>query len=82
LTSSGDAPGMNPALRAAARVGAEIGLDMVGVEEGTDAQTNAFSGGPSYLDTIVDGDAPAAQAPSGAKSTSTSFSERTDEAAP
>ena len=34
LTSGGDAPGMNAALRAAARVGAEIGLDMVGVEDG------------------------------------------------
>jgi 6-phosphofructokinase 1 len=34
LTSGGDAPGMNAATRAAARVGAEIGLDMVGVEDG------------------------------------------------
>ncbi len=34
LTSGGDAPGMNAALRAAARVGAEIGLEMVGVEDG------------------------------------------------
>ena len=34
LTSGGDAPGMNAALRAAARVGAELGLDMVGVEDG------------------------------------------------
>jgi 6-phosphofructokinase 1 len=34
LTSGGDAPGMNAALRAAARVGAELGLDMLGVEEG------------------------------------------------
>jgi len=34
LTSGGDAPGMNAALRAAARVGAELGLDVVGVEEG------------------------------------------------
>lgn len=34
LTSGGDAPGMNAALRAAARVGAEMGLDMVGVEDG------------------------------------------------
>jgi 6-phosphofructokinase 1 len=34
LTSGGDAPGMNAAIRAAARVGAEIGLDMVGVEDG------------------------------------------------
>jgi 6-phosphofructokinase 1 len=34
LTSGGDAPGMNAAVRAAARVGAEIGLDMVGVEDG------------------------------------------------
>jgi 6-phosphofructokinase 1 len=34
LTSGGDAPGMNAALRAAARVGAELGLDMHGVEEG------------------------------------------------
>lgn len=34
LTSGGDAPGMNAALRAAARVGAEIGLDMIGIEEG------------------------------------------------
>jgi 6-phosphofructokinase 1 len=34
LTSGGDAPGMNAALRAAARVGAALGLDMVGVEDG------------------------------------------------
>lgn len=34
LTSGGDAPGMNAALRAAARVGAQLGLDVVGVEEG------------------------------------------------
>lgn len=34
LTSGGDAPGMNAAVRAAARVGAEMGLDMVGVEDG------------------------------------------------
>ncbi|MBL9113316.1 MAG: 6-phosphofructokinase [Myxococcales bacterium] len=34
LTSGGDAPGMNSALRGAARVGAELGLDMVGVEDG------------------------------------------------
>jgi 6-phosphofructokinase 1 len=34
LTSGGDAPGMNAAVRAAARVGAEIGLDMVGIEDG------------------------------------------------
>ena len=34
LTSGGDAPGMNAAVRAAARVGAELGLDMVGVEDG------------------------------------------------
>ncbi len=34
LTSGGDAPGMNAAVRAAARVGAEIGLDMIGVEDG------------------------------------------------
>src|SRR3954469_13760902 len=34
LTSGGDAPGMNAALRAAARVGAEIGLEMLGVEDG------------------------------------------------
>ncbi len=34
LTSGGDAPGMNAGLRAAARVGAELGLEMVGVEEG------------------------------------------------
>ncbi len=34
LTSGGDAPGMNAALRAAARVGAELGLEMLGVEEG------------------------------------------------
>ena len=34
LTSGGDAPGMNAAVRAAARVGAEFGLDMVGVEDG------------------------------------------------
>ena len=34
LTSGGDAPGMNAAIRAAARVGAELGLEMVGVEDG------------------------------------------------
>jgi 6-phosphofructokinase 1 len=34
LTSGGDAPGMNAALRAAARVGAELGLEMLGVEDG------------------------------------------------
>lgn len=34
LTSGGDAPGMNAAVRAAARVGAELGLDMMGVEDG------------------------------------------------
>lgn len=34
LTSGGDAPGMNAALRAAARVGAELGFEVVGVEDG------------------------------------------------
>jgi len=34
LTSGGDAPGMNSALRGAARVGAELGLEVVGVEDG------------------------------------------------
>ncbi|MEZ4257870.1 MAG: 6-phosphofructokinase [Polyangiaceae bacterium] len=34
LTSGGDAPGMNAALRAVARVGAELELDMVGIEDG------------------------------------------------
>src|SRR5579871_1585244 len=34
LTSGGDAPGMNAALRAAAKVGAALGLEVVGVEEG------------------------------------------------
>ncbi len=34
LTSGGDAPGMNAALRGAARVGAQLGLEIVGVEEG------------------------------------------------
>ncbi|MFI5301987.1 MAG: 6-phosphofructokinase, partial [Polyangiales bacterium] len=34
LTSGGDAPGMNAAVRAAARVGAELGLEVIGVEEG------------------------------------------------
>ena len=34
LTSGGDAPGMNAAVRAAARVGAELGLDMIGIEDG------------------------------------------------
>lgn len=34
LTSGGDAPGMNSALRGAARVGAELGLELVGVEDG------------------------------------------------
>ena len=34
LTSGGDAPGMNAAVRAAARVGAGMGLEVVGVEDG------------------------------------------------
>src|SRR4051812_22349167 len=34
LTSGGDAPGMNAALRAAVRVGHALGLEVVGVEEG------------------------------------------------
>lgn len=34
LTSGGDAPGMNAAVRAAARVGAALGLDVVGIEDG------------------------------------------------
>ncbi|MEZ4394364.1 MAG: 6-phosphofructokinase [Polyangiales bacterium] len=34
LTSGGDAPGMNAALRAAARVGAELGFEVLGVEDG------------------------------------------------
>jgi 6-phosphofructokinase 1 len=34
LTSGGDAPGMNAALRAAAKVGAGLGLEVLGVEEG------------------------------------------------
>jgi 6-phosphofructokinase 1 len=34
LTSGGDAPGMNSALRAVAKVGAALGLDVVGVEDG------------------------------------------------
>jgi len=34
LTSGGDAPGMNAALRAALRVGRALGLDVVGIEEG------------------------------------------------
>lgn len=34
LTSGGDAPGMNAAVRAAFRVGVELGLDVVGVEDG------------------------------------------------
>ena len=34
LTSGGDAPGMNAATRAAARVGAELGLEMIGIEDG------------------------------------------------
>ncbi|HEY8038592.1 MAG TPA: ATP-dependent 6-phosphofructokinase [Polyangiaceae bacterium] len=34
LTSGGDAPGMNAALRGAARVGASLGFQMLGVEEG------------------------------------------------
>src|SRR5215467_2351557 len=34
LTSGGDAPGMNAALRAAVRVGRALGLEMVGIEEG------------------------------------------------
>lgn len=34
LTSGGDAPGMNAALRGVARVAALVGVDLVGVEEG------------------------------------------------
>lgn len=34
LTSGGDAPGMNAALRAAAKVGSSLGLEVVGVEDG------------------------------------------------
>jgi 6-phosphofructokinase 1 len=34
LTSGGDAPGMNAALRAAVRVGRALGLEMVGIEDG------------------------------------------------
>lgn len=34
LTSGGDAPGMNAALRAATRVGLELGFEVVGVEDG------------------------------------------------
>jgi 6-phosphofructokinase 1 len=34
LTSGGDAPGMNAALRAAARVGLELGFEVHGVEDG------------------------------------------------
>ena len=34
LTSGGDSPGMNAAVRAAARVGFGLGLEVVGVEEG------------------------------------------------
>ncbi len=34
LTSGGDAPGMNAALRAAVRVGATIGVEMVGIRHG------------------------------------------------
>jgi 6-phosphofructokinase 1 len=34
LTSGGDAPGMNAAVRAAARVGEALGLEVIGVEDG------------------------------------------------
>ncbi len=34
LTSGGDAPGMNAALRAAAKVGDSLGFEMLGIEEG------------------------------------------------
>ena len=34
LTSGGDAPGMNSVLRGAARVAAELGLSVVGIEDG------------------------------------------------
>ena len=34
LTSGGDAPGMNTGVRAAAKVGAALGLEMLGVEDG------------------------------------------------
>jgi 6-phosphofructokinase 1 len=34
LTSGGDAPGMNAALRAAARVGVALGIEVIGIEDG------------------------------------------------
>src|SRR3954465_10790102 len=34
LTSGGDAPGMNAAVRAAAKVGFALGFEMLGVEDG------------------------------------------------
>jgi 6-phosphofructokinase 1 len=34
MTSGGDAPGMNAAVRAAARMGRHLGLDVVGIEDG------------------------------------------------
>jgi 6-phosphofructokinase 1 len=34
LTSGGDAPGMNAALRGAARVALSLGFEVLGVEEG------------------------------------------------
>ncbi|HEX9105134.1 MAG TPA: 6-phosphofructokinase, partial [Polyangia bacterium] len=34
LTSGGDAPGMNAAVRAVAKVGGALGLEVVGVEDG------------------------------------------------
>src|SRR5438552_495656 len=34
ITSGGDAPGMNAAVRAAVRMGAHLGLDVVGVRDG------------------------------------------------
>ncbi|RLE34877.1 ATP-dependent 6-phosphofructokinase, partial [Candidatus Acetothermia bacterium] len=36
LTSGGDAPGMNAAIRAAVRCGTDLGLEMIGIRRGFD----------------------------------------------
>ena len=34
ITSGGDSPGMNPAIRAIARTGVSLGIDVVGIQNG------------------------------------------------
>ena len=50
MTSGGDAPGMNAAVRAAARVGAELGYEVLGVEDG---YTGLLEGRVVALDLIA-----------------------------